>query len=131
MKRNPNDYGNPKGLNPEDIDGDTVIVTIHRVDDYKGFGSRPQVGITTAEFPDKVLYLNRSMLTIITNKLGAEDREWIGQRLPLEVVQVRNPETKQDVARLYPVNETQWDSVLEQAERAQARSTGRKRAAAK
>jgi hypothetical protein len=118
MRINPNDYGNPQALGPESIDGDTVILTVHKVEEYSGGFRKRQIGITFAEFPDLVLYLNRTMLTLLANKLGNETTAWIRQRVPLEVIQVRNPETKQDVSRLYPVNEAQWDFVIAEGERA-------------
>jgi hypothetical protein len=127
MKINPNEFGNPPALTPEDFDGDTVILTVHKVEVYKGFGGGRQVGIHTAEFPDKALYLNRTMLTTLTNKLGSETNAWIGARVPFEVVAVRNPQTNQDVNRIYPVNATQWDSVLAEASAAAAPASRRKR----
>ena len=115
MRINPNDYGNPPALGAGDIDGDTVVLTIAKVDEYQGGFKKRQVGVTFAEIADKVLYLNRTMLTVLANKLGNETNAWRGQRVPLEVVSVQTPETREYVNRLYPVNEVQWDSVLAEA----------------
>jgi hypothetical protein len=115
------DFGkNP--LRAEQIDGDATVLTIASVAETK-FDGRPQLEIKFAEFPDNHYFTNVSILGVLVAVLGDDLDNWIGKRVPLEKIQVPNPQVKGSmVTKLYPVDVRDWDSTVKDFDKAVAAS---------
>jgi hypothetical protein len=81
-------YGSkrPK-LERDDLDGDVGVLTIAGFDEAKfedDDGSRVTPFIWFEEMGDKVLFLNKTQVGYIIERLGDESDDWMGQRVPIE-----------------------------------------------
>ena len=93
MTVDPNRLGTarPK-IEPETLDGDSAVLTIagyfeDEVDDPTADGGkRPSAYLTCEETGDLVLWLNKTTLTAIVHYYGSDDKQWIGQLVPVEHV---------------------------------------------
>jgi hypothetical protein len=75
-------------------------------------GTRKVLTVTFKEFPDLVFYTNKTSREALIEKLGLNERKWIGERVPLVVVQTNNPRTKKPQPSLWVADAAEWDGHL-------------------
>lgn len=130
MKINPKNYGGGAGrpsLTPEDLHGKkAAVVTIAAVesdvripDTSRPAGYRVACVLSFDEFTgddDRALYLNKTQVQYLCDQFGDETDEWVGQRLPLEVVKVNDVRTGKPKAKVYVAEPGEsWDGILASA----------------
>lgn len=89
-KINPDSYGSstPK-IRQEDLEEDVAVVTIASFDeamvddDDAPEGKRRSAYLTFAETGDKVLWLNKTQIVSLVEKLGDNVDNWIGEQVPI------------------------------------------------
>jgi len=64
------------------------------------------------EYPDHAYWLNKTGISTLVERLGGDDSDWIGQRVPLLRMNTSNPATGSSVVafRVAPLRE--WDELL-------------------
>jgi hypothetical protein len=77
----------PKITQEDLADGDFTVVTIVKFDEAPGTDDAGQKRLTpfilTEEFGDKVLWLNRTQVRHLVDRLGDESDRWVGKRVPI------------------------------------------------
>lgn len=113
-------------LTPEDFNGKShAVLTISAVepevkipDPSKPGGFRVVAVLSFEEYhgeDDRALYLNKRQAEYLVERLGDETDDWIGERVPLEVVKVNNPNTGKPVQKVYVAEPAEWDGILDAA----------------
>lgn len=65
---------------------------------------------------DRALYLNKTQAQFLVDKFGDESDNWVGERVPLEVVKVNNPKTGKPHRKVYVADPADtWDAILDAA----------------
>lgn len=127
----PETGGGKPALKPETIRPHTtavlVVEDVDRItldDPDSADGKRDAIKLTLEEFPDHAYWLNKSGTRTLIEKLGAVPRKWIGKRVPLVVVRVNNPRTKQSQPSLQVAPAGEWaDMFIEYDGRPSSRVT--------
>jgi hypothetical protein len=105
----PESIGYPKAsaavLTIADVDPDVEIPE-------ENGGTRKVLTVTFKEFPDLVYYTNKTSREALIEKLGLNERKWIGERVPLVVVTTNNPRTKKAQPSLWVADAAEWDGHL-------------------
>lgn len=128
-KINLSDYssGRPK-LTPEDLDGDTAILTVESTESVTvGEESSPKdqqekLLLLFEEFEDRPLWLNVTQIRTLVDRLGDDDENWKGEKVPVEshVALYRG----QEYPKVRVVPTERWDAALKPPSR--SRSAQRK-----
>lgn len=107
----PESIGYPKAnaavLTVADVDPDVEIP-----DEEQPDGVRKVLTVVFKEFPDLTYYTNKTGRTTLIEKFGTDERRWLGQRVPLVVVDTMNPRTKKAQASLWIADKAEWDRHL-------------------
>ena len=112
---NADDYRGSKALKPETIaPADAAVITITDVDEVE-LEDRTPIVLHSAEYPEYGFWLNKSGTRTMIEKCGDTPGRWIGQRVPLVVVRVNNPTTKQAQKSLQVAPPAEWDEILKQS----------------
>lgn len=129
-KVNPNAMGggaSRPALTPEDFAGKSqAVLTISAVetdvkipDTSRPGGFRLVAVLSFEEYQgddDRALYLNKTQAQFLVDKFGDESDNWIGERVPLEVVKVNNPKTGKPHRKVYVADPADtWDAILDAA----------------
>lgn len=143
MKINPKKYGggaSRPSLTPEDFGGrSAAVLTISAVepevkipDTTRTGGFRLVAVVSFEEYQgedDRALYLNKTQVQFLCDKYGVDTDDWVGERVPLEVVKVNNPQTGRPQSKVYVADPADsWDRILS-AVRGGKRTTAPKGAA--
>ena len=91
MKVNPNEYSrNRPTLNVEDLEDEAAVLTCSAVEevdlpdsDAPG-GVRKSLLLKFEESEDKALWLNKTQIDYLIERLGDDSDDWIGQHIPVE-----------------------------------------------
>ncbi len=115
-------------LKPESIGypkKNAAVLTIADVDPEveipDGESTRKVLTIVFREFPDLTYYTNKTSREACIEKFGLNEKNWIGERVPLIVVQTNNPQTKKPQAALWVADPKEWDTHLRAGGRAKSR----------
>ncbi|MEE8177714.1 MAG: hypothetical protein V3T65_06945 [Acidobacteriota bacterium] len=124
---NPDDYGGgerqPK-LTPEVVGTDRAVLTVMEAHTGITTGDgRKAAFLSFREFPDHVLWLNKSGITRLVEQLGENDEDWLGQLVPLVKVRNPNPQTGGYVVKYEPAIKEEWDETLQESGRRRRRRT--------
>jgi len=92
-KANPDKLGTsrPK-IKPDDLEDEVALVTVATYDDPEVEDSESESGtryapyLTFEELGDKVLWLNKTQMVTMIEKMGDETDNWIGAIIPIEAV---------------------------------------------
>lgn len=114
-------YGSsrPKVTQDDIEDGDVAIFTIVEFDDQEvddaeaESGKRMAAFLTFEETGDKRLWLNKTQIDTLIEKLGDDVEKWAGQRVPLEKVETTFRGQKYQKVAVCPADE--WDEYLKPA----------------
>ena len=96
-------------------------------------GKRTALVLSSEEYADKGFWLNKSGLKTLIEKIGDKPSDWIGEKVPLVVVRVNNPQTGGIQPSLQVAAPAEWDEVLDafsgntRTRRAPAKKTAAKR----
>jgi hypothetical protein len=114
-------------LTPEDFAGKSqAVLTISAVetdvkipDTSRPGGFRLVAVLSFEEYQgddDRALYLNKTQAEHLVAKFGDESDDWVGERVPLEVVKVNNPKTGKPHRKVYVADPGDtWDAILDAA----------------
>lgn len=125
----PDDFRGSKALKPEHIaPADTAVVTVADVDQVD-LDDRSPIVLHSHEYPDLSIWLNKTGTRTLIEKLGAKPAQWIGERVPLVVVRVNNPQTKQSQKSLQVAPPGEWADIFAAFKRqgAKGKASARKR----
>ena len=78
-------------------------------------GTRKVLVLVFKEFPDLTYYTNKTSRETLIDVFGLNEKKWIGQRVPLVVVQTNNPRTKKAQASLWVADQAEWDGHMKRA----------------
>jgi hypothetical protein len=112
-------------LKPESIGYPKVTAAVLTVADVdpeveipeENGGTRKVLTVTFKEFPDLVFYTNKTSREALIEKLGLNERKWIGERVPLVVIKTNNPRTKKPQDSLWVADPAEWDGHLSRGSR--------------
>lgn len=79
-----------KWIKANDLDGDTPVTITKFSQDGTYSDGTPAYGITLAEFPGRMLGLNRTNIKTIAKLHGEDTDNWIGKRITLYPTEVDN-----------------------------------------
>lgn len=106
----------PKLL-PDDLEGDVAILTIAKFetvdlqDDEAEDGKRRSATLSFEETGDKVLWLNKTQIDALVERLGDESDDWTGKKVPVE--KVVNTFGKNKYPKVVVVGDPdEWDTYL-------------------
>jgi hypothetical protein len=111
-------------LKADDIPADATVLTIADAEQTQfrespGQPAKNKVALTFAEFPDHVYYVNVTGVRNLCDKLGNDETEWAGKRVPLVKTQANDPRTPgKTVTSLWVAGVNQWDSIISKADKA-------------
>lgn len=116
-KVNVNDYGTgelrPK-LTPavlRNAENPVLTVTAARTGIKTGDGRKAAL-LIFEEHPDYDYWLNRTGIAALVERLGGDDEDWVGHRIPLVRVEASNPTTGANVLTYHVASVGQWDELL-------------------
>lgn len=107
--------GAPKLL-PEDLEGDTAILTVAEYDeqevddDEAPEGKRLAAWLLFEETGDKRLYLNKTMGTTLVERFGKSVDDWKGEKVPVE--SAKEKFGKNTFHKVRVVGNDEWDDVM-------------------
>lgn len=111
-------------LSPEDLGGKkAAVLTISAVDPEvkipdtsRPNGVRVVCVLSFEEFvgdEDRALYLNKTQVKFLVAQFGDETDDWIGQRMPVEIVKVNDVSTGRPKAKVYVADpQDSWGEIL-------------------
>lgn len=106
-------------LTPEDLDGETAILTIAAVETIT-VGEDPKdqqekLLLLFEEYEEQPLWLNVTQIKTLIDRLGADADDWIGEKVPVEshVALYRG----QEYPKVRVVPAERWDAVLKPSSR--------------
>jgi len=112
-------------VEPDDIeDGDYTVATVAKYDEIaQEFQGEHRItpALTFREFGDKVLWLNKTQMQYLVERLGNDADKWIGKRVPLVKVVKQFGDEKHH--KVYVATPEEWDDLLAAAEPAPAKSS--------
>lgn len=88
-------------------------------------GSRKVLTLVFREFPEHTFYTNKTSREALIKQFGTNEKTWLGQRVPLIVVNTNNPQTKKPQASLWVADPEDWDTHLGGGRRKAGRAKGR------
>lgn len=107
-------------LKADTIKPDTAtVITVADVeklevnDNTSESGKRVSLVLQSEEYPDRGFWLNKTGIKTLTEQIGVRPADWIGERIPLVVVRVNNPQSGQPQNSLQVASQAEWDEVLE------------------
>lgn len=77
-------------------------------------GDRMQSLLEFEEFPEFAYWLNKTGVDNLCEALGDESDEWIGQRVPLELVTTNNPQTGRTVKKYWVPSPDAWEEIFDE-----------------
>jgi hypothetical protein len=80
-------------------------------------GTRKVLTVIFKEFPDLVFYTNKTSREALIERLGLNEKNWTGERVPLVVVTTNNPRTKKPQPSLWVADPKEWDGHLKRGSR--------------
>lgn len=80
-------------------------------------GTRKVLTVIFKEYPDLTFYTNKTSREALIDKLGLNEKKWIGERVPLVVVTTNNPRTKKPQPSLWVADPEEWDAHLARGSR--------------
>lgn len=93
-----------------------AVLTIADVDPEveipDGEGTRKVLTVIFKEFPDLTYYTNKTSRETLIEKFGLNEKNWLGEKVPLVVVQTNNPQTKKPQPSLWVADLKEWDQHL-------------------
>lgn len=101
-------------LDPDDIPGDKAVLTIGSVEEVE-LNDRNALVLEFKEFPGRAHWLNATQIDALIEQLGNEETAWVGKRIPVEKVKVKNPRTNEKVIKVYVCDPDDWEDVLKAA----------------
>ncbi len=75
-------------------------------------GTRKVLVVIFKEYPDLTFYSNKTSREALIAKLGLNEKKWVGEKVPLIVVNTNNPRTKKAQASLWVADPEEWDGHL-------------------
>lgn len=110
-------YGSkrPK-LTPEDLEGDAAVLTVAGFEQFMvkdDVGERPTAILVFEETGDKALFLNKTMLSALVERLGNDGDKYIGEKVPIEARKVTYQ--GKTTTKLYVMAAEEWDHAFEEA----------------
>lgn len=107
-------------LKAETIKPDTAtVITVSDVeklevnDRTSESGKRVALVLQSEEYPERGYWLNKSGIKTLMERIGGKPASWIGERIPLVVVRVNNPQTGSPVNALQVASPEEWDEVMD------------------
>lgn len=104
-----NYFGERPKLTPDRLEGDAAVLTVASVEAFHASG-RDQIVVKFEETGDDALWLNKTMLDALLERLGDDTDGWVGERVPVEVRNVEYEGKATD--KVYIMDADQWDEVL-------------------
>jgi hypothetical protein len=93
----------------------TIATAPEIVPGQKGRGNREKLLLMRfAEWPDRVYYPNSTSIGRLMKGLGDETELMRGKRIPLQVILVPNPETREEVDALHIAPTEEWETLIEE-----------------
>lgn len=123
MKVRKEDFGAEKRpkLMPEVLKGAAVaVLTIKEADTSIEVEGRRAAVLTFEDVPpddaglEYVLWLNATGIGTLVDRLGDDDSDWKGEKIPLVKVNVRNPRTQKFVEKYAVADGDDWDDLLKE-----------------
>lgn len=103
-------------------EGDFAVATVAKYDevaqDFQG-ERRITPALTFREFGDKVLWLNKTQMQYLVERLGNDADKWTGKRVPLVKKRVMFGDEAHE--KVYVATPEEWDDLLTAAEPAPVR----------
>ena len=88
-------------------------------------GGRKAALLVFEEYPDHAYWLNKTGISTLVERLGSDDSEWVGQRVPLVRVHASNPTTGESVETYHVAPLVEWDELQSSRGAEAAPETGR------
>ena len=114
---NTNDYGSGEQrekLTPEVLGSpEMAVLTIQeaRTGIETGDGRKAAL-LVFEEYPDHAYWLNKTGISTLVERLGEDDIDWIGQKVPLTRVHASNPTTGGSVVTFHVAPLPEWEKLL-------------------
>ncbi len=111
-------------LTPEVLGSpDVAVLTIHEArTGLPTESGRKAAFVVFAETPDYNYWLNKTGIAALVERLGDDDANWPGQKVPLLQVRVTNPQTGQPTWKFHVAAPEDWDDLLAAAAKRRKRS---------
>jgi hypothetical protein len=112
----PNAFGSSSDkITQEDLEQDVAILTVAQydemdVDDGDTGGTRRAACLKFTETGEKVLWLNKTAIKTLVERLGNDPDAWTGQKVPVEKVTKQFRGQKFPKVDIVPMEE--WDDYL-------------------
>jgi hypothetical protein len=116
MKVRRQDFGKSRPvLKAVDLgDADSTVVTIATVEEVEK-DKQNLLAMTFDEWPEHSYFPNVTSIGNLTDYLGEESDDWIGEKIVLEVVKTNNPQTKKAADGLWVAAASEQKELLAQA----------------
>ena len=116
-KVNPNEYGSGEHrekLTPQVMGSpETIVLTVQEArTGIETVDGRKAALLVFDEFPDHAYWLNKTGISTLVERLGGDDNDWVGQRVPLIRVEASNPTTGVSVVTFHVATLIEWDELL-------------------
>lgn len=113
-------------LKPDDLGGAThVVVTIEEAEEIV-LDEQPKIVLRFEEFPEHNYFPNVTSIGNLIEGISDETDDWAGTKVPLEVVNTNNPQTKKATKALWVSAPEDWKSLIRQASGRKPVTAGRK-----
>jgi len=114
-------YGGEKkdSLKARDLGGaNTAVLTVSRaqeVDVNRDGAQEKAIVMEFRELEDFSYWPNNTSVRHLVDALGDDEEEWLGKKVPLEVVRTTNPSTKKGVDALWVADPSDWKNIIRSA----------------
>ena len=111
-------YGGEKkpSIKAKDLGGaNTAILTVSRaqeVDVNRDGEEAKAVVMEFKELPEFAYWPNNTSVRNLVEALGDDEEEWVGKKIPLEVVRTTNPSTHKGVDALWVAKPEDWKNLI-------------------
>jgi hypothetical protein len=90
-----------------------MVVTIEDVEpNVMTHDNRKVMILHFEEFPKHNFWLSPKGIRILADKFGKKFTEWLGQKVPLVIVDAENPETGEQVDSLQVAAQVDWEDLM-------------------
>jgi hypothetical protein len=118
-------------LDPDDLEGDVAVLTIAEFEKFgvrdteAEEGSRTTAVLRFTTTGDKSLWLNKTMIATLIERLGDRPKEWAGKLCPVEKRKVtfRN----QTHLKVYVMASEEWDETIAEYQKQEKQKKGGRR----
>lgn len=106
---------------------DAVQVDASRGEDRRGqIRYEPAVVLAYSEFPKRIHWLNKSGVNILCDVFGDDEKQWVGNRIPIIVQEdVKNRTTGDTQDMVWVANADEWERLFAENDDALSKTTAK------